>query len=129
VTSVKIVSFGYLHGSAPTPAHVTLDARTLLRDPHVDPAFRELTGQDHRVQHRVLTARGASRLIDHLQLLTEHLLVLRADDEPVTVAIGCAGGRHRSVVLAKVLSGRLLACGWDVDVEHRDINKPVVHRG
>jgi len=62
---VEIVSFGYLHGPPPT-AHLILDLRSHFRDPHVDPGLRELTA------YRSGPSAG-----------------------PVTVAVGCAGGRHR----------------------------------
>ncbi|GAA2778137.1 RapZ C-terminal domain-containing protein [Saccharopolyspora taberi] len=128
-----VTSFGYLHGKPPSmpTAHHIEDVRKALRDPHVDPAFRELDGFDPRVQQRVLNTPGASDLLRTLQNRTNRLL--EHNNKPfepylVGVAIGCAGGRHRSVVLANELAERMRRWGWGVEVEHRDIRKPVVKR-
>ena len=62
---VLVTSFGYLHGGV-RRADVLVDVREHLRDPHVDPAFRELTGHDTAVMERVLATPGAGALIDAL---------------------------------------------------------------
>lgn len=123
--SLTVISFGYLHGEPPR-AHLTLDARDLLLDPHVDPALRQKTGLERDVVDHVLATPGASYLLDHLQNITEGLLRI-PPQKPVTVAIGCAGGRHRSVVLARLL-GERMSVDADVRVQHRDVTKPVVSR-
>lgn len=124
--SLTVISFGYLHGEPPR-AHLTLDARDLLLDPHVDPALREKTGLERDVVEHVMATPGARYLLDHLQNITEGLLRI-PPQEPVTVAVGCSGGRHRSVVLARLLGERMRADA-DVRIEHRDVVKPVVRTG
>ncbi|MEU8151818.1 RNase adapter RapZ [Nonomuraea sp. NPDC048901] len=121
---VLVTSFGYGHADPPE-ADVTLDARRLLHDPHVDPAMREMTGLDETVRRHVLATRGAKAWIEHEAALVRALLGL---GRPVTVAFGCAGGRHRSVVMASECARLLTAAGFTVTVEHRDVTKPVIRR-
>lgn len=125
-----ITSFGYRH-DAPPPAAVTLDVRTLLRDPHVDPRFRRLTGHDPVVRAHVLSTPGAAGLLIAAGLLVAGLLVDVAGPAGirVDVAIGCAGGRHRSVALADLLAVELAGLGHRAVVEHRDIGRPVLAPG
>jgi len=124
---VLVTSFGYLHS---TPrADVLVDVREHLRDPHVDPAFRELTGHDRAVMERVLSTPGASALIDALVAAAAALLPrARKTGRLVRVAIGCAGGRHRSVVIADAVAARLALAGWGTEAEHLHLHLPVVER-
>lgn len=116
---MRITSFGYLHGGPP-PAHITIDARDLFRDPHVDPVMRQMTGRDQAVIDNVVTQPGAHWTTLYLADILRSLASLGVDAH---LAIGCAGGRHLSVVLADVIASRL-----GVVAEHRDIDKPVVER-
>lgn len=125
-----ISSFGYGHRQTPPRATITIDTRVLLRDPHIDPGLRELTGADDQVRRRVLSTPGAARLIAHL---TDTVLTLLEDaGDPtgnrVDVAIGCTGGRHRSVVLADALAYMLSSAGAGVEVLHLDVHRPVLAR-
>ncbi|MET8546730.1 RNase adapter RapZ, partial [Kitasatospora sp. NPDC004799] len=70
VTDIQVVSFGYLHG-APPEAHLTLDLRRHFRDPHVDPALRQLTAQDLPVRRAVLATPGIRELIAAAALLAD----------------------------------------------------------
>ena len=123
---VEIVSFGFLHGDAPT-ADVVLDLRRAFRDPHVDPRLRELTGRDRLVRRAVLRTRGVRRL---LTATTRQITAYSKGPsvKRIVVGSGCAGGRHRSVVVAEKLARRLRRRGFAVTVTHRDIRKPVVNR-
>ena len=125
IMTVTITSFGYGHAPAPE-ADLTVDARRLLHDPHVDPAMREMTGLDETVRRHVLATRGAKAWVEHETAAVRALLVHVG--RPVTVAFGCAGGRHRSVVMASECARLLSAVGFDVVVEHRDVTKPVIRR-
>jgi UPF0042 nucleotide-binding protein len=128
--SVVITSFGYLHpGGAPT-AHLTVDLRELLHNPHADPAMRELTGLDPAVRDHVLTTPGAADVLDGMAASTAALWRTRQPQWLTTVAIGCAGGRHRSVALANALAHRINAsgAGASVQIVHRDILRPVVQK-
>jgi RNase adaptor protein for sRNA GlmZ degradation len=119
-----ITSFGYLHGPAPV-ADVTVDVRAHLRDPHLDSAMRELTGMHQAVRQHVLAC--ADRVVLGLVIMFRELLSVTANP-PVTVAVGCAGGRHRSVVIAEEVARRLRRCDWQVQVHHVHIDRPVVRR-
>jgi UPF0042 nucleotide-binding protein len=118
---ITITSFGYRHAPAPE-ATVTVDLRECLRDPHVDPALRNLTGEDPDVVKAVLATPGARMLASQLFGLAAGLA---ARDMPVSVAIGCAGGRHRSVVLAALLATELHEVA-PTRLVHRDVALPVL---
>lgn len=126
MATVDIVSFGFLHGGAPR-ADVVLDLRRAFRDPHVDPRLRELTGRDRLVRKAVLRTRGVRRLLGatvrQVQAYTEG-----PSAGHVVIGSGCAGGRHRSVVVAEELARRLRRRGHTVTVTHWDICRPVVNR-
>lgn len=124
---VVVTSFGYGHAPAPE-ANITIDARRHLRNPHEDPAMRTLTGLNDRVRAHVRDTPGASWLVANTALMARGLLdsVADARQHLVTVATGCVGGRHRSVALAEDIALTLRAQGIGVEVEHRDIDKPVI---
>ena len=126
---VQITTFGYLHG-APPKAHLTLDLREHFRDPHVSPELRHLTARDPKVQTAVLNTPGIPRLIDAAASM---VLAFRAGPSssagPVTVAIGCAGGRHRAATFGMELAGLLYRWAINATITHRDLDKDVVGRG
>jgi UPF0042 nucleotide-binding protein len=126
VAAVEIVSFGFLHDPAPE-ADVVLDLRRAFRDPHVDPRMRELTGRDRLVQRTVLRTSGIRRL---LKATVRQVQAYSAGPsaERIVIGSGCAGGRHRSVVVADQLARRLRRRGHTVTVTHRDLHRPVVNR-
>ncbi|MFF7452899.1 ATPase [Kitasatospora sp. NPDC008115] len=126
VTTIEVISFGYLHG-APPQAHLTLDLRKHFRDPHVDPALRHLTANDLPVRRAVLGTPGIREAI------TAAALVAEAYDAgpsaaPLTIAVGCAGGRHRAATVAMAIARRVGKTGTAVRLIHRDLDKPVVER-
>lgn len=124
---VGVTSFGYRHlPGAPPRADLTVDVREQLRDPHVDPAFRMLTGHDAVIVERVLTTPGAAGLLEALVAAVVAVAPgARAAGRRVRVAIGCAGGRHRSVVLADALAARVTRAGFGVEVTHLHVREPV----
>jgi len=125
------LSFGYLHtgGRPPAEATVVIDVRVLLRDPHVDPALRALTGQHPAVQRKVLSTPGALELLERLTVLAASLMDLAAPTgTDVVLALGCAGGRHRSYVLAARLARYMARAGYPARAEHRHAHLPVVAR-
>jgi RNase adaptor protein for sRNA GlmZ degradation len=124
---IEIVSFGYLHADAPE-ADVVLDLRRAFRDPHVDPALRQMTGRDRPVRRAVLGTRGIRRLLK-ATVRQVQAYDLGPSVEEIVIGSGCAGGRHRSVVVADQLARRLRRRGYTVVVQHRDIRKPVATRG
>jgi UPF0042 nucleotide-binding protein len=122
---VHVTSFGYGHAPAPE-ADLTVDARRHLRNPHADPAMRDLTGLDEAVRQHVLATPGAARLIHNTTVLVADLHAqTRA---PVTVAVGCVGGRHRSVAIAEEVAATLRSDGVKATVTHRDVHHPVIQK-
>ncbi|MGZ0231138.1 RapZ C-terminal domain-containing protein [Streptomyces sp. CPS1] len=126
MATIEIISFGFLHEEAPE-ADVVLDLRRAFRDPHVDPRLRELTGRDRLVQRAVLRTAGIRRL---LRATVRQVQAYAAGPSVgrIVIGSGCAGGRHRSVVVADRLARRLRRRGHTVTVTHRDISRPVVQR-
>lgn len=125
---ITITTFGYLY-DAPPPAHITLDLREHFRDPHIDPALRYLTARDTAVLEAVRTTPGVLPLL----YAAEHaVLAYLAGPSagPVTVAVGCAGGRHRAATVGDLLATTLSEThGLAVTLAHRDLDKPVAARG
>lgn len=131
--SVMVVSFGYLHPhpSELDTADLVEDVRKKFRDPHHDPRFRELTGLDPLVRHRVLCQPGVDTFLATLETrIMRRINTASGGARPrvITAAIGCAGGRHRSVVLAGELAGLLTRRGVAAEVRHLHIHLPVVLR-
>jgi RNase adaptor protein for sRNA GlmZ degradation len=130
MNDVTVTSFGYGHRDAdgkfvpPPAAHITIDVRTHFRDPHVNPALRHLTGADEAVFWAVIKTPGVPELINATVTQVEAFLAAPVPG-PVTVAIGCAGGRHRSVVIAATVAALLPG---RVGLVHRDIHRPVITR-
>lgn len=124
---VVITSFGYGHSPAPQ-ADLTIDTRRHLRNPHHNPAMRTLTGLDSAVRQHVLATPGARHLITNTAHLAQVLLTDVADARQrlVTIAVGCVGGRHPSVAVAEEIAVGLRSLGAGVEIEHRDIDKPVI---
>jgi RNase adapter protein RapZ len=116
----SILSFGYKHG-LPLDADLVLDVRFLPNPFWVD-RLRDLTGLDDPVKEYVLGQGLTAPFLDQV----EHLLLLLLPayvgegKSYLTIAIGCTGGRHRSVVVSEELSRRLRRHGHDVTVRHRD---------
>ncbi|MFE2721328.1 ATPase [Kitasatospora sp. NPDC059327] len=127
VTEIRVVSFGYLHGAPPEGATLVLDLRHHFRDPHLDPALREQTAHDLPVRRAVLATPGIREAIVGAGLLADAFDSGPAD-APLTVAVGCAGGRHRAATVAMALARRLAKTGATVHLTHRDLDKPVVER-
>ncbi|MCX5528957.1 ATPase [Streptomyces sp. NBC_00006] len=130
---VEIVSFGFLHGPLldengdPLLVDLTVDLRRHFRDPHVSPQLRYMTADDEPVRRAVLGTPGVSELV----LATVAAIEAFASGPSagtVTVADGCAGGRHRAPVFARALADRLTASGHQVTVQHRDMHRAVVNR-
>ncbi|MFC4497892.1 ATPase [Streptomyces ovatisporus] len=126
--NVLITSFGYLHGEAPE-AHVTLDLRHHFRDPHVSPELRYMTADDRPVREAVLRTPGILPLIDATAAAVRAYQA-GPSTGPVTVAVGCAGGRHRAATVARTLASVLRdeSEGLRVVVADRDLSRPVVQR-
>lgn len=121
---LQITSFGFLHAEPPAGADLVIDLRP-FRDPHVDPALREMTARDQLVVDTVLRTPG---ITDQITGLAFHAHLELTEGHAVTIAVGCSGGRHRAPVVADQVAAAVRAYGWPVDLEHRDLEKPVVNR-
>ncbi|KAB2587719.1 RapZ C-terminal domain-containing protein [Streptomyces arboris] len=123
---IRIVSFGYGHGPAPT-ADLVLDLRALLRNPFHNPELKHRTGLDPQVYDHVVTTPGAGRLA--LNVVTTARSLTQDTGADVTVAWGCTGGRHRSVGLARASYELLRDVGAAVTIEHRDVHQGLLPAG
>lgn len=122
-TQVALTSFGYKHG-LPLESDIVFDARLLPNPFYVD-LLRARTGKAPSVRKFVLGSPGTQEFLDRLVRFLEFALprFAREGKTSVAVAVGCTGGRHRSVVVAEELGRRLRGPGRDVRVYHRDLYK------
>ncbi|HEX2885421.1 RNase adapter RapZ [Vineibacter terrae] len=119
---VSVMSFSYRRG-LPREADLVFDAR-FLRNPYWDPALRSFSGQDPPVRRYVARDPDYTGFVTGLQNLLDSLLPRfeREGKSYLTVAVGCTGGRHRSVVVAEQLADRLRRQGRPLVLTHRDID-------
>lgn len=119
---IAVVSFSFRRG-LPREADLVFDVR-FLKNPHYEPALKPLTGVDRSVASFIETDPHYQPFLDGLQGLIGPLL-LRFDAEGksyLTIAIGCTGGRHRSVAVAERLADWLRTAGRSVSLSHRDVD-------
>jgi UPF0042 nucleotide-binding protein len=122
--AVTFESFGFKHGP-PRDADVTFDVR-FLPNPHYEPDLRPLTGHDARVVAYMNREGGLDTFYEHLLPLLDFLLpnYVAEGKAHLLVAIGCTGGRHRSVAVAEHLAERYRSrADMFVEVVHRDVEK------
>ena len=118
---LNIVSFGYKYG-LPVDADLVADCR-FLPNPHWMPSLRPLSGCDAAVRDYVLSQPAAAEFLDaYLAVLEVSLAGFEREGKRyVTLAVGCTGGKHRSVAIAEQIAARL--GGRDVTVSHRDLGR------
>lgn len=119
--TITLVSFGFRNG-LPREADLVLDVR-FMANPHYDPALRPLTGQNLLVRARVEADPEYASTLNRFLALLLPLLPRYAQEGKsyLTIAIGCTGGQHRSVVTTEALDARLREQGWQTTVIHRDM--------
>jgi UPF0042 nucleotide-binding protein len=119
-----VLSFGYRHG-LPLDVDLVLDCR-FLPNPHWIEELRPRTGLDHGVRDYVLGFPQTKEFLTRLDHLLDLLLPAYVEEGKsyLTVALGCTGGRHRSVALAEEVAERLRLRGYAPRVAHRDIGRP-----
>ncbi len=117
-----VMSFGFKRG-LPRDADLVFDVR-FLDNPHYDPALRSLSGLDRAVAARVAADPAFAPFFENLTRLIVPLLPRYAAEGKsyLTIAIGCTGGRHRSVFTAERLAARLAENGRRVRIRHRDLD-------
>ncbi len=120
---VSLVSFGYKYG-LPLDADMVFDVR-FLPNPYWVDELRELDGSDGRVRDHVMASPESVEFLDRIHDLIEFLKddFRREGRRYITMAMGCTGGQHRSVVLVEELASRLASSGWTVNVRHRDVHR------
>jgi UPF0042 nucleotide-binding protein len=120
---VTVESFGFKHG-LPLDADIVMDLR-FLPNPHWEDDLRPLTGHDPKVRDYVLETAVGSAFIDRFdELLASLVPQYQAEGRTyLTVALGCTGGRHRSVAAAEELAARLRQRGVPVRTSHRDVSR------
>jgi UPF0042 nucleotide-binding protein len=118
-----LMSFGFKYG-IPVDADLVFDAR-FLPNPYWVPELRHSTGRDAPVRDYVLQQADAQPFIDTASQLIDLMAsgYLREGKRYVTVAVGCTGGKHRSVAMAEQLAGRLDLVGVEASVVHRDLGR------
>jgi len=118
-----VVSFGFKHG-IPADADLVADVR-FLPNPYWVPELRDKTGLDADVSDYVFESEEARAFLDQYSKLIDIVAdgYLREGKRFVTVAVGCTGGRHRSVAMAENLAARLVKNGVESIVMHRDLGR------
>lgn len=121
--TVTLMSFGFKNGT-PREADILMDVR-FLKNPYWEPELKELTGLDKAVRDYVTGDEGFSVFIGNFKALIEGLLPRYALEGKsyLTIAIGCTGGRHRSVFIAETLQTWITGLGYSGSILHRDIEK------
>lgn len=124
---INVLSFGYKYG-IPVDADLVLDCR-FIPNPHWIPELRPLTGLDDSVKSNVLSNPGVPEFVDSYVSVINQMLpgYLREGKKYVTVAIGCTGGRHRSVSVAREiamkLDGQRIGFAVSAHASHRDVGR------
>ena len=122
---VSVVSFGFRYG-IPPDADLVFDVR-FLPNPHFVPKLRPFSGKDPKVARYIRSFSETGQFLRRIESLLSYLipLYIREGKSYLTVALGCTGGRHRSVALAEVIRRYLQQKKYSAKVVHRDIDKGV----
>ncbi|WP_416446836.1 RNase adapter RapZ [Leucobacter sp. HNU] len=121
---LSVQSFGFKYG-APTDVDLMVDMR-FIPNPFWEPELRPLTGVDAEVKDYVLSREGAAEFLEHYVAALEPVLAgfQRENKRHVSLAVGCTGGKHRSVAMARELADRLAGVpGVSVSLRHRDLGR------
>ncbi len=126
---MQIVSFGYGHNKPRPTCALMFDARHLT-DPYLDPALRDLDARDPRVQRAVMRTPGAQALVAAMVTAGYQLLAQATEDQTLTIAVGCGGGRHRAPVLATRAAAQMDHLDHlRVRAVHRDLDEELLPAG
>jgi RNase adapter protein RapZ len=120
---ISVVSFGFRYG-IPADADLVFDVR-FLPNPHFVPRLRPYSGKDPRVARYIRSFPQTGEFLRRIESLLGYLIphYIREGKSYLTVAMGCTGGRHRSVALAEAIRHALQHKGYTAKVAHRDIDK------
>src|SRR5882762_9762057 len=122
---VYVTSFGYRHG-VPADSDLVFDVR-FLPNPNYIPAFKKLTGRNPKVASYIRSFPQTTEFIERISDLLIYLMphYSREGKSYLTVAFGCTGGHHRSVMIAEQIHKSLSRAGYRAKINHRDLVKPV----
>ena len=122
---VYVTSFGYRHG-VPADSDLVFDVR-FLPNPNYIPAFKKLSGRNPQVARYIRSFPQTTEFIQRISDLLIYLLphYIREGKSYLTIAFGCTGGHHRSVMIAEQIQKNLAHAGYRVKINHRDLSKPV----
>jgi UPF0042 nucleotide-binding protein len=120
---VSLVSFGFRYG-VPSDADLVFDVR-FLPNPHFVPRLRPFTGKDPKVRRYIRSFPQTGEFLRRIEGLLTYLIphYIREGKSYLTIAFGCTGGKHRSVMMSEALDPPLTKRGYSVKVIHRDIDK------
>lgn len=120
---VSLMTFGYKFG-VPYEADLVFDVR-FLQNPHFVPELKPLTGNEKNIQQYVLENKEAQGFLEHMKNFFAFLLPLFEQERRsyLTVAIGCTGGRHRSVAIANKMKDLFALLGYSATLTHRDMDR------
>jgi len=121
---ISVVSFGYRFG-VPGDADLVFDVR-FLPNPHFIPELRAYSGRDARVVRYIRSFPQTRQFLRRMESLLAYLIphYIREGKSYLTIALGCTGGRHRSVMMAEAISRALARRGFSTKAVHRDVEKP-----
>ncbi len=121
--TVQCLSFGFKYGCVPE-ADIVFDVRC-LKNPFYEPELKHLTGLDKPVSDFVMSLPEAKGLSDRLLSLIDYTVPLYCKEgkSQLVIAIGCTGGKHRSVTFAELIHNHLTEKNYNTAVNHRDIDK------
>ena len=122
---INVLSFGYKYGT-PNDADLIMDVR-FLANPYFIPELKELDGETQAIRDFVLNHDETRNFLKRYQDLLDYLIPLYEKEGKayLTIALGCTGGRHRSVTIARTIYEHIRAMGKTVELNHRDRIQPV----
>ena len=125
--AVSVFSFGFKHGT-PADADIIIDVR-FLPNPFYEPDLRAKTGMDKEVSDFVLGRLETTAFLNKWYALLDEIMpgYVKEGKQYLSLGVGCTGGQHRSVVLAKMTGQHLSQTGYHVSVSHRDLALAEVH--
>jgi len=120
---VTVISFGYKYG-VPPDSDIVMDVR-FLPNPNYEKKLKHLTGKDGKVEKYVMGFRDTRVFVKSFFSMLSDIIpkYIKEGKSYLTIAIGCTGGRHRSVVIANHLKSYLVKKGFSVILKHRDAEK------
>ena len=124
---INVLSFGYKYG-IPVDADLVLDCR-FIPNPHWIPELRPLNGLDAPVSEKVLSSEGVAEFVSSYVSVVRQMIpgYFREGKKYVTIAIGCTGGKHRSVAIAEEIAKQLITVSADLEISahatHRDVGR------